>query len=139
MSRRSTCAAKKIGACYGQLQHVRIAVCGRRHIRFLDRARRCPAQQVESGAGFVIGSATTRPAKRLLSDHGARRFVVHIEVTRREAERGPSFGNCRAVTCEDRARERVRARAVHQLEHVSPRVVPVDVHRKHRPKDFFAH
>ena len=67
--------------------HVRVAVVLRRHEGLLDRARRGPAQQVDRGAGLVVGAGRAAAAEGLLPDDGAGRLVVDVEVAGREAQR----------------------------------------------------
>ena len=67
--------------------HVRVAVVLRRDERLLDRARRGPAQQVDRGAGLVVGARGPAAAERLLADDRAGRLVVDVEVAGREAQR----------------------------------------------------
>jgi len=47
----------------------------------LDGATRHPGEQVLSGSGLVIGARCSSSTERLLTDHGAGRLVVDVEVS----------------------------------------------------------
>ena len=61
---------------------------GRGHEGLLDGPRRGPAQQVDRGAGLVVGAGGAGAAERLLADHGTGGLVVDVEVARGVPQRG---------------------------------------------------
>src|SRR3954462_15720772 len=84
-----------ISSCYGDgleeqcpfhgagglfLGHERIPIVRRRGERLLDSPGADPANEVELGAGLVVGSRATGAAERLLAHHGARGLVVDVEI-----------------------------------------------------------
>jgi hypothetical protein len=73
--------------------HVRVAVVGRGHEEFLDRAGAHPPDQVEYRAGFVVGAAGPGAPERLLADYRAGRLVVDVEVARRVPQRLGGLGD----------------------------------------------
>ena len=100
------------GPSQGVSAHVGVAVVRRRHERLLDRARRGPAQQVDRGAGLVVGAAGPAAAERLLADDRAGRLVVDVEVAGREPQLLLRPGDRAPVPGDDRAGQRVRRDAL---------------------------
>src|SRR5512133_1019955 len=119
--------------------HERIAVVLRRDERLLDRPRADPADQVPHRAGLVVRARRASPAERLLSDDGAGRLVVDVEVAGRVAQRFLRLVDRSALLREDRAGEPVRRRVVDELERLLPLVLRVDVGRHDRPEELLAH
>src|SRR5437868_1165448 len=80
------------------LAHVRVFVIGGRGEGLLDRARADPTHEVQLRARLVVRPRAPSAPERLLTDDGARRLVVDVEVSRRVAERHHRFAN-RASLC----------------------------------------
>src|SRR5215203_548819 len=90
------------------LRHEGVLVVTRRSERLLDGPRAGPADQIQLGAGLVVGAGPTRAAERLLSDDRAGRLVVDVEVARGVAQRGRGLADRAAVAREHRAGQRIR-------------------------------
>src|SRR5687767_6780220 len=83
----STPPSSPIRSGVGTSALVRVAVVGRRDECLLDRPGRGPAQQVDRGAGLVVGAGRTTATEGLLPDDRAGGLVVDVEVARGEAQR----------------------------------------------------
>src|SRR5437870_2827838 len=92
--------------------HERVAEIGGRDERLLDCPRAHPPEEVHEAPRLVVGPRGARAAEGLLAHDGARRLVVDVEVTRRVRERLRHSDDRRAISREDRARQRVRRAAV---------------------------
>src|SRR5690606_3585003 len=114
-------------AARGPSAHVGVAVVGGRDEGLLDRPGGRPAEQVEFGAGLVVGAGGAGAAEGVLAGDGAGGFVVEVEVAGGVAEGVGGAGRGGAVVGDDRAGEGV-GRGVLQLgEHLFVLVVFVDV------------
>lgn len=98
-----------------------------------------PAHEVEGRGGFVVRSAHSAPAERLLSHIGARRFVVDIEIPGRVAESFRRFEDDGPVPGENRAGQCIGARAVDKGQCFVERGVIVDVDRENGSEDLFGY
>src|SRR5881628_2010245 len=96
--------------------HERIVVLRRWREGLLDRPRAHPAHEIELRAGLVVRAARPRAAERLLSNDGAGRLVVDVEVSGGVAERDVRLLDRAAVRREHRTGERVWRRLVDDLE-----------------------
>ena len=113
----------------------------RRHKGLLDRSRRGPAEQVPNRAGLVIRSRRAAAAKRLLSDDGAGRLVIDIEVAGGETQRAHCLVDGEAIGREDGPGQGIRRRRLELMHRRTPRPsrisrVVVDMHREDRPEVF---
>src|SRR6476469_6436160 len=73
----------------------------------LDRAGGGPAEEVDGGAGLVVGTRRTSAAEGLLADDGAGGLVVDVEVAGGEAQGVLGPGDGLAVLGDDRTGEGV--------------------------------
>src|SRR5829696_9897581 len=112
----------------------RVAVIARGEERLLDGSRADPSDQVPHRSRLVVRPGGARAAERLLSDDGARRLVVDVEVAGRIAEAVGGLVDGGAVLAEDRAGQAVRSGAVDEIERLVPRSLVVDVGRDDGPE-----
>src|SRR5207244_5548003 len=109
------------------VRHERVAVVGRGHERLLDRTGAHPTDQVPHRARLVVRAGSARAAERLLTDDGAGRLVVDVEITRRIAKLLTREIDCITLAREDRAGQSVRRAPVDQVERLAVLPFGVDV------------
>ncbi len=63
------------------LPQKRIAIIFRRIEGFFDGAGRYPAQQIDHGAGLIVGARSPGAAKWLLTNYGTGWLIINIKIT----------------------------------------------------------
>lgn len=81
----------------------RICKVMRRVERLLDGTSGYPANEVQIGTGFVIGTRCPCSTERLLADNGTGRLVVEVEISGRVYQTGCRSGKYSAVLREQGA------------------------------------
>ena len=119
--------------------HIRIIHRTGRYEGFFRRSRAGPADEVQNGARFVVGTRSTGAAERLLTNNCAGRFVVDVEVAGCVFQRFFHFDERCAVLTPDCTGQCISGSGVAGFEGFIQFVVVVNVDGKDRPKDFFDH
>ena len=118
---------------------MRIAIFGGRHKVFLYGTRTDPAQQVQVAARFIIRTRSPGAAERLLTNHGAGRLIVIIEITGCIAQYTAGLHHGITVLAENGTCEPLWRGFLTQLQRSFKVLVLVYINAHHRAKDFLLH
>ena len=106
-------------------------------ILLLQRPRRSESHQQIDATRFIIGAAGSRPAKRLLPNHGPGGLAIDVKIAGRPAKAVLGLSDRNLVICEDGSREREAASlSVDDVEDVVELGVGVDVGHEHGAEEF---
>ena len=77
------------------LGHERVAIICRRRESLFDIPRTDPAHEIQLRPRLIVRTRPARASERLLPHHGARRFVVDVEIAGGIPEREIGRASCR--------------------------------------------
>src|SRR5262249_38879277 len=97
-----------------------------------------PPHKIEGRARLVVGPRSPAASERLLAHYRARRFVVDVEVSRREAQLAKRSLDGLAISREDGSGQRIRRGLIAQAQRLLVLRVRVHVRADHRRDDFLA-
>src|SRR5262249_44572552 len=98
-----------------------------------------PTKEFHPGSRLVIRAARSRSAKWLLSDNGARWFVIDVKIARGESQRAMRICDSGAVGGKNAAGQTVRRRRVDDRQYFFPLLFRIDVQRDNWAEQLFAH